>query len=63
MPSSGIQTKTATPATTSPQQIATPALTRSTLSGAIIPLILLIALIGATIAYGAWQLTRPTEPQ
>ena len=63
VPSSGIQTKTATPATTSPQQIDTTALTRSTLSGAIIPLILLIALIGATIAYGAWQLTRPTEPQ
>jgi hypothetical protein len=62
-PSSGIQTKTATPATTSPQPIDTTALTKSTLSGAIIPLILLIALIGATIAYGAWQLTRPTEPQ
>jgi hypothetical protein len=62
-PTPGIQTKTAAPSTSSPQPIATTALTRSTLSGAIIPLILLIALIGATIAFGAWQLTRPTDQQ
>jgi len=25
--------------------------------------VLLIALISATIAFGVWQLTRPTEPK
>jgi len=62
-PSSGIQTETTTPNTTKTQPVQTTANERSTVSGAILPLILLIALIGATIAFGAWQLTRPADPQ
>lgn len=46
-----------------PVHAATTADVRSAISGAILPLVLLIALIAATIAFGVWQLTRPTEPK
>jgi hypothetical protein len=56
-------TKTTTPGSTNTQPIATTANVGSSVSGAIVPLVLLIALIGSTIAYGAWQLTRPADPK
>lgn len=62
-PTTGIQTQTTTPGTTRTQPIATTANVTSAISGAVVPLVLLIALIGATLAYGAWQLTRPAEPK
>ena len=62
-PTANIQTKTTTPGAANTQPIATTANIGSSVSGAILPLVLLIALIGATIAYGAWQLTRPADPK
>jgi hypothetical protein len=62
-PSAGITAETTTPGTGHTQPIATTADLQSTLSGGILPLILLIALIGGTLAYGAWQLTRPVDPK
>jgi len=35
---------------------------RSTVAGNLLPIVLLVALIIATIAFGAWQFMRPTEP-
>jgi len=62
-PSAGAGTRTASPAPTKTEHVSITADVRSTISGAILPLVLLIALICATIAYGAWQLTRPMEPK
>jgi hypothetical protein len=62
-PSATIQPVTASPGPTNTQRIATTANVASAVSGAILPLVLLIALIGATLAYGAWQLTRPADPK
>jgi hypothetical protein len=61
--SPGASTVTTSPGPKTTQHVAITADVRSAISGAILPLVLLIALIGATIAYGVWQLTRPTEPK
>jgi hypothetical protein len=61
--SPGASTVTTSPGPTTTQHVAITADVRSAISGAILPLVLLIALIGATIAYGVWQLTRPTGPK
>jgi len=62
-PSASTSTPTTSPGPKPVQHVATTADVRSALSGAILPLVLLIALISATIAFGVWQLTRPTEPK
>jgi hypothetical protein len=62
-PSGSTSTPTTSPGPKPVQHVATTADVRSALSGAILPLVLLIALISATIAFGVWQLTRPTEPK
>jgi hypothetical protein len=61
--SAGTPAGTASPGPASTQRIAITADVRSKTSGLILPLVLLIALIGATIAFGVWQLTRPMEPK
>jgi len=55
--------ETTSPGPKSTQPTATTADVRSATSGLILPLVLLLALIGATVAFGVWQLTRPTEPK
>jgi hypothetical protein len=57
------QTLTTTPGPTKTQKIATTADVHSSVSAAILPLVLLLALIGATIAFAVWQLARPMEPK
>jgi hypothetical protein len=47
---------------TSPQPVGTAAYTRSALSGALLPLVLLIALIVGTAGFAVWQL-RPARPR
>jgi hypothetical protein len=57
------QTLTTTPAPGKTQPIATTALVHSSVSAAILPLVLLLALIAATIAFAVWQMARPVEPK
>jgi hypothetical protein len=57
------QTLTTTPGPTSTQKIATTADVHSSVSAAILPLVLLLALIAATIAFAVWQMARPVEPK
>jgi ABC-type phosphate transport system substrate-binding protein len=54
---------TTSPGTTSNQSAGTTADVHSAVSGSVLPLVLLIALIVGTAAFGAWQLKRPeTSP-
>jgi hypothetical protein len=55
------QTLTTTPGPTNTQQIHTTADVHSSVSAAVLPLVLLLALIAATIAFGVWQMARPAE--
>ncbi len=57
------QTLTTTPAPAKTQRIATTALVHSSVAAAVLPLVLLLALIGATIAFAVWQMARPMEPK
>jgi hypothetical protein len=59
--SSAITLPTVSPAT-SPQQAQITGYTRSALSGALLPLVLLIALIVGTAGFAVWQL-RPARPR
>jgi len=56
-----LPTVSTSPGPTTPP-IATTADVRSTVAGNLLPIVLLVALIIATIAFGAWQFMRPTEP-
>jgi len=57
------QTLTTTPAPAKTQPIATTANIHSSVSAAVLPLVLLLALIGATIGFAIWQMARPVEPK
>jgi hypothetical protein len=61
-PSSGSSPLTTSPGPVTPK-LATTALVRSAVAGDLLPLVLLIALVVATIGFGVWQLRRPTEPK
>jgi len=61
-PSIGSQAKTTTPGPAKTQPIATEDL-RSAVAGNVLPLVLLLALIGATVGFAVWQLARPMEPK
>jgi hypothetical protein len=61
-PSSGVQTKTTTPGPAKTQHIIPTALVHSSVSAAVLPLVLLLALIAATVAFAIWQMARPVEP-
>ncbi|HEY2505947.1 MAG TPA: hypothetical protein VGI58_05490 [Streptosporangiaceae bacterium] len=58
---------TSAPVTTSPGQAAPKlvptALVRSAIAGDLLPLVLLVALVIATIGFAFWQLRRPTVPK
>jgi hypothetical protein len=60
-PSAGTSAPAPSPGPKTIQHVATTADVRSSISGAILPLVLLIALIAATIAFAVWQLTRPSD--
>jgi hypothetical protein len=62
-PSATISTKTTTPGPTKTQPIATTANVHSSVSAAVLPLVLLLALIAATVAFAIWQMARPMEPK
>ena len=62
-PSAGTSTPTTSPGPQATQRLTLTGDIRSAISGAILPLVLLIALIAATVAFGVWQFTRPTEPK
>ena len=44
------------------QPLQTTGFVRSTLAGNLLPIVLLSALVIGTVAFGAWQIKRPTEP-
>jgi hypothetical protein len=62
-PSASPSTPTTSAGPNTTQHVAFTSDVRSAITGAILPLVLLIALIAATVAFGVWQLTRPTEPK
>jgi cytochrome oxidase assembly protein ShyY1 len=43
--------------------MATTANVHSSVSAAVLPLVLLLALIAATVAFAIWQMARPMEPK
>jgi hypothetical protein len=57
------QTLTTTPSPAKTQPIATTALEHSSVSASVLPLVLLLALIGATVGFAIWQMARPAEPK
>lgn len=57
------QTLTTTPGPTTTQKVHTTALEHSSISASVLPLVLLLALIGATVAFAIWQMARPAEPK